>query len=194
MRRRRVLVFLAGAAAVLGAGSLAVPAAGAAVPAGAVRAAGSWGRVIELPGLAALNKGGNADVFSVSCTSPGTCVAAGDYTDSHRHQQAFLAVERRGVWGRAMEVPGLGALNKGGDTDVSVSCASAGNCGAAGSHDSGPWLAREKNGVWGKETTVPGALRVEGVNSVSCASAGSCVAGGSYVGTGRHYNLQGFVT
>jgi hypothetical protein len=55
-------------------------------------------------------------------------------------------------------------------------------------------VAIEKNGLWGKETSVPGALPIETVSSVSCASAGSCVAGGSYLGSGRGYVLQGFVT
>src|SRR5258706_10491275 len=37
------------------------------------------------------------------------------------------------VWGRAIEVPGLGTLNAGGEAQVSVvSCASAGNCTAGG--------------------------------------------------------------
>ena len=72
--------------------------------------------------------------------------------------------------------------------------ASAGNCAVGGTYDEGVFVAIEKNGVWGKETTVPGALRIEAVHSVSCASAGSCVAGGSYLGTGRSFSLQGFVT
>src|SRR5260221_14761863 len=40
------------------------------------------------------------------------------------------------VWGRAIEVPGLGTLNAGGEAQVSaVSCASAGNCAAGGSEE-----------------------------------------------------------
>ena len=43
-----------------------------------------------------------------------------------------------GVWGRAIEVPGSGALNKGGNASVnSVSCALAGNCAAGGSYTDG---------------------------------------------------------
>ena len=39
------------------------------------------------------------------------------------------------AWGRAVEVPGLGSLNKGGNAGVnSVSCASPGNCTAGGSY------------------------------------------------------------
>lgn len=45
-----------------------------------------------------------------------------------------VAVEKNGVWGRAIEVPGLAALNKGGAFVFSVSCASTGNCAAYGLH------------------------------------------------------------
>src|SRR5215470_13113987 len=117
MRRRRVLVLVAGAAAVWGAGPAAVPgtAAAWAVPAaqGAVPAASSWGRAIEVPGLGALNDGGRAQVLQVSCASAGNCAAGGYYRDRHGHGQGFVVSEKTGLWGRAIEVPGLGALNKG---------------------------------------------------------------------------------
>jgi hypothetical protein len=168
----------------------------------AVPVASSWGRAIEVPGLGALNKGGNAGVREVSCTSPGTCAAGGDYTDSHRHEQGFVAVERHGVWGRATEVPGLGALNMGGKANVnSVSCASAGNCAAVGAYaDSGRheqgFAVIEKNGVWGQAAGVPGLAALNkggsaGISEVSCPSAGNCTAGGSYTDGAGHD--QGFV-
>jgi hypothetical protein len=41
--------------------------------------------------------------------------------------------ERNGSWGKAIEVPGSGALNTGGHAQVmSVSCTSAGYCAAGG--------------------------------------------------------------
>ena len=194
MRQCRVLAVLAGAVAVWGAVALA--AAGAAT-AGAVRAAravpaaGSWGKAIEVPGLGALNTGGTAVVVSVSCGSAGSCAAGGFYLDRHRHRQGFVAVERNGRWGRAIEVPGLGALNTGGDAVVvSVSCASAGSCAAGGDYTGRHgglqgFVAVERNGRWGRAVEVRGlaALNTGGhaeVNSVSCGSAGSCAAGGDY--------------
>ena len=94
--------------------------------------AGSWGRATAVPGLAALNTGVLAEVISVSCVSSGNCAAAGDYS-SQSGGQGFVAVERDGVWGKAIEVPGLGALNKAGIASVaSVSCAPAGPCVAGG--------------------------------------------------------------
>jgi hypothetical protein len=68
-----------------------------------------------------------------------------------------------GAWPRAIEVPGLGALNKGGGAGVnSVSCASAGNCAAAGSYVDGSGLGRqafvavERNGRWAGRSRCPG--------------------------------------
>ena len=93
--RRRVLVSLAGAAAMSGAGVLAAACAAGAgsVPASgrvAGRPAGSWARAIEVPGLGALNRGGDAFVGSVSCGSAGNCAAGGTYTGGAGHTQAFV--------------------------------------------------------------------------------------------------------
>ena len=83
--------------------------------------AGSWGRAIQVPGLAALNTGGDAEVASVSCASAGNCAAGGDYSDGDA-QQGFVAVERDGRWHTAIEVPGLAALNIGRDAYMWVRC------------------------------------------------------------------------
>ena len=205
MRRRRVLEVVASVAAVLGAGALAVPGAvGAwAVPAarGAVPSAGSWRRAIEVPGLAALNKGGDAKVTSVSCGSAGNCAAGGSYRNRHHHYQGFVASERHGRWGKAIEVPGRGTLNKGNARVSEVSCASPGSCGAGGGytdrrgHGQG-FVIAERDGRWGRAMEVPGlgALNAggdAGVSSVSCASAGNCTAGGGYTDQDGHG--QGFV-
>src|SRR6266487_439495 len=175
------------------------PGAGDASAVGAAGAAGSWGRAIEVPGLGALNKGGYAQVDSVSCASAGNCAAGGVYWDRHAQEQGFVAAERNGRWGRAIKVPGLAALG-GGDV-FSVSCASAGNCAAGGSYIPNRhgyfqgFVAVERRGVWGRASEVPGlgALNKGGlafVLSVSCASAGNCAAGGNYAS--RH-GQQGFV-
>ncbi len=192
MRRRSVLVFVAGAAALWGAWAVAADGV-AAVPARAraVQAVGSWGRAIEVPGLGALNQGGDAIVKEVSCASAGNCAAGGSYRDGRRHYQGFVAVERNSVWGRAIEVPGLGALNKGGNAEVvSVSCASAGNCAAGGDYRASPghhqgFVVSEQNGQWGRAIEVPGLGALNkggnaGVDEVSCGSAGGCSAGGFY--------------
>ena len=43
-----------------------------------------------MPGTAALNRGGFADITSVSCTAAGTCSAGGTYLDSSLGQQVFV--------------------------------------------------------------------------------------------------------
>jgi hypothetical protein len=200
MRRRAVLGFLAGAACVVaGTGPLAVSGAWA----GAVRAAGVWGKAIEVPGLGVLNQGGNASVASVSCTATGNCAAGGFYRDRSRHLQGFVATERRGRWGLAAEVPGLGALNQGGAVGAwSVSCRSAGSCAVAGDYtdsaaDRQGFVGSEKNGAWGTAIEVPGlgalnqGVELARADTVSCVSAGNCTAGGYY--TDGSSQEQGFV-
>jgi hypothetical protein len=88
------------------------------------------------------------------------CAAGGYYHDRQYLEQGFVAMERHGWWGRAIEVPGLGALNKGGDARVwSVSCGSAGNCAAGGNYASGGQreglVAVERNGRWGRRSRCP---------------------------------------
>ncbi len=159
--------------------------------AAAVRAAGLWGRAIEVPGLGALNRGGEAAVNSVACGSAGNCAAGGSYLDGVGNYQGFVVSERYGRWGKAIEVPCLGALNKGQGAEVnSVSCGSAGNCAAVGDYtdrrgNGQGFVAVEQRGRWGRAIEVPslGALNTgtggnARVDSVSCASAGSCAAGG----------------
>jgi hypothetical protein len=166
----------------------------------AVENNGVWAAAIEVPGLAALNTGGNAEVTSMSCSQAGSCVAGGSYTSSG--SQAFVAVENNGTWGTATPVPGLAALNVGGNAEVSsMSCSSAGGCVAVGFYQDAQshrqvFVASENNGTWGTATPVPGliALNAGGhatVEQVSCGAAGDCAAGGSY--TDHSHHVQGFV-
>jgi hypothetical protein len=88
-----------------------------------------------VPGTAALNQGGNAEITSVSCASAGNCSAGGRYMDASGRRQVFVAGQANGTWHAAIEVPGTAALNQGGSADISsVSCASAGNCSAGGDY------------------------------------------------------------
>ncbi len=196
--------FLVSAAAVVcsaiallaGVGAAAAQAAG--TPAAA--SGGTWGTAREVAG--ALNTGGFAGVFSVSCKSAGNCSAGGTYQTSSGNGQAFVVNEVRGIWRPALEV--AGRLNTLGIAQVnSVSCASAGNCSAGGFYTNGSgqgtnqaFVVNERNGTWGTAEKVPGtaALNVGGaamVTSVSCASPGNCSAGGSYFN--RLHNAQAFV-
>ena len=152
---------------------------------------GTWHTAIEVPGTAVLNRGGNADITSVSCASAGNCSASGDYTDSSGRNQVFVVSQINGTWHTAIEVPGTAALNQGKDAAIfSVSCAAAGNCSAGGYYASSrasdqAFVVNQVNGTWHTAIEVPGtaALNRGGtafINSVSCAAAGNCSAGGFY--------------
>ena len=126
-------VLMIAAAAAVGVAPLASGSAAASTSAVAASLGGPvWGTAIEVPGTAALNRGGDAVINSVSCASAGNCSAAGDYADSSGHQ-VFVVSQGGGTWHTAIEVPGTAALNRGGQARVnSVSCAAAGNCSAGG--------------------------------------------------------------
>jgi hypothetical protein len=151
---------------------------------------GTWGKAKEIPGTAALNHGPLAQVNSVSCGSAGNCSTVGFYTDSSSHTQAFVAVQKNGIWGTAVEFPGTAGLASGAGANAqSVSCPSAGNCSAggiyAGSSGTQVFAATQKNGTWGTAKEIPGTAtlnkgEIAQINSISCATAGNCSAGGSY--------------
>ena len=164
---------------------------------------GVWDVAIPVPDLEALNAGGAAEVSSISCASPGNCVAGGFYRDGSGQKQAFVAQETSGIWGSAAEVPGTADLNLGGAAAVkSVSCPSIGNCVAGGSYLDGSGLSQafvvsEENDVWGAAIEVPGSealnLLDASVLSVSCGSAGDCAAGGYYSDVNASSHTQAFV-
>jgi len=152
---------------------------------------GTWHAAIEVPGTAALNQGGLARVFEVSCASAGNCSAGGFYEDNLGSNQAFVVSQVNGTWHKAIEVPGTAVLNQGGTAGIaSMSCASPGNCSAGGDYADSldtfqAFVVSQVNGTWHAAIEVPGtaALNRGGsaqVGSVSCAAAGGCSAGGFY--------------
>jgi hypothetical protein len=147
---------------------------------------GTWSTARQVPGLAALNTGDQAQFVSVSCSSAGNCSAGGYYYDtSSTHNEPFVVNQTHGTWGKAQEVPGIAALYPTSDTFFSsVSCAAAGDCSAVGSYspaslDSQMWVVSETGGTWGPAEAAPGTGGGAFAGSVSCASATRCVAGGS---------------
>lgn len=156
-----------------------------------------WATAVELPGSAALNAGGNAVINSVSCPSPGNCVAGGYASPSVSPSgggriQAVVAAEVRGRWTSARILPGSAALNTGDYAEVNaVSCAAPGSCAAAGfytdeteppdgsSDVSVAFVATETHGVWGSVIPVPAA---GAATAVSCPKAGDCVVVAGFPG------------
>lgn len=162
---------------------------------------GSWGSAVEIAGTAGLNAGGNDEVDTISCPTPGNCGAGGFYTDGSGHQQVWVANEVSGTWSNAVEVPGMALLNAGTVSDFNqISCPSAGNCTGVGDYtdESGElqaFVVDEKDGTWGSAIEAPGTgfLNADGVAlalTVSCASAGNCTAGGGFADSSAH--LQAF--
>ena len=141
---------------------------------------GFWRQAREVPGTRSLNVGGNALVRSVSCPTAQNCGAGGQFSGKSG-SVPFVVSRRHGAWGTARVVPGLGSLKSPADAWVSsVSCPSAGYCGAGGNYRSGAMVFSRRNGSWGKLR----ALTADGlIASMSCSSAGNC-AGGGYRGLG----------
>ena len=155
------------------------------------QSAGTWRTATEVPGTATLNTDGTAAIASLSCPSAGNCSGGGYYIDGAAHEQAFVAQETSGTWRTAKKVPGLAPLNEGGNAIInSVSCASAGNCSAAGESTGGSgtgiaFVVSEKTGTWGTAQEILGMAvlgpKGAGTVAVSCGSAGNCGAGGYYI-------------
>jgi Bacterial Ig-like domain (group 3) len=157
----------------------------------ATMANGKWGPAVQVPGSAALNKGGFAELNSVSCPTAGNCSAGGGYAPTKTTTQPLVVTEANGTWGKAGTVPGSATLNTGKDMSVTdVSCVSPGKCSATGdfhtgNRSEGVWVASQKGGAWGQAGTIPGlsGLATGGqaeVNGLSCATSGSCGLVGDY--------------
>jgi len=151
---------------------------------------GIWHTAVTVPGIKGLNHG-RAGITEISCVSAGNCGAIGEYQDTAGRRQVFVVKKVNGIWQKAMAMPGIVGLNRGGFASAeSVSCASAGNCSAGGSYtDSSKhvqaFIVNEVMGTWHSAIKVPGTTALEqggsaGLNSVSCPSVGSCSAGGYY--------------
>jgi hypothetical protein len=161
----------------------------------ATMANGKWGPAVQVPGSAALNKGGFAQLNSVSCPAAGDCSAGGSYAPSKTSTAPLVVTERNGSWSKAAAVPGAATLNTGKDMSVTaVSCVSPGLCSATGDfrtskHAQGVWAASQNGGRWAAAGTIPGlsGLATGGqaeVNGLSCATSGSCGLVGDYITTG----------
>jgi hypothetical protein len=164
------------------------------------QAGGWWGPAVDVTATL----GTLADIQGVSCASAGNCSAGGRYFDGTARQlDAFVVSEANGKWGKAVEVPGFRALNKGAGLagTYAVSCASAGNCSAGGGYSDSSghqqaFVVSQVGGKWGTAVEVPGTATLNtggdaAILSLSCASAGHCSAGGTYADSSGHQ--QAFV-
>ena len=74
-------------------------------------AGGTWRQAQVVGGSGAVQSWIATEAHTVSCGSPGNCVAGGSSVDSAGVQRAFVVAETHGAWGKAIELPGTAARN-----------------------------------------------------------------------------------
>lgn len=162
--------------------------AGFAPPAGAVpqatSARASWGTPTKIPGLAALlSADGNALVQSpeVFCGAPGNCTLFA-YDESYASdpptiEHLLTAVERNGVWGNAIVVPGTATFS----FPAGELCASQGNCVVWYETDAGQAVVVPQTaGVWAApQQLVDTASTQLDLFSMACRTSVDCTAVGA---------------
>ncbi len=163
---------------------------------------GQWGtaQVLGLPQGAPATGVQNAGLASVTCSSPGNCVAVGSYVDATgTGTQVMAMAEAGGVWRQPTAValpPGAASAGNGQyATFSSVTCPGVGTCVAVGQYEDArgfldyqAMVAAETQGVWTQAArvklpanlaTAAGAQSAS-LNSVACTSVGNCAAVGAY--------------
>jgi hypothetical protein len=169
---------------------------------------GVWARAreLQLPADASTERGRQRGrMWSVACTSPGACVATGQYTDDTGAEQAAVYTEAGGTWsaGRRAQLP-IDATTKTHRQNASlygVSCTGPGACVVVGAYvdatgNSEAMAATERGGVWQRPRALPlppGAAthhQEASLSSVACTAPGSCVAAGTYADTHGRRDYQ----
>lgn len=157
---------------------------------------GRWARARPLTPPAGSR--GIGDIFGVTCTGPGACVAVGDAISSTGLRRPAVVAESGGTWSRAayLSPPRNFARGRLADSELSaVACSSAGSCLAVGTYAvrSGllawPMAAVESGGRWQRARQIPLPADASqdkgtgggGLLAVSCAPGGPCLAVGGYV-------------
>ncbi len=172
---------------------------------------GVWGRASELAlpagaltpatceSTSNCSTGQTADLESVTCTSPGSCVAVGHYDDVNTARQAMVTTETSGVWGQASKLTQPSSAQATATSQSAgleaVTCTSPGNCVAVGYYtdtndNQQAMLASETGGVWARaskltlppdaNTSADSQEQTASLEAVTCTSPGNCVAAGYY--------------
>ena len=160
---------------------------------------GTWGTATEIAQPSDANTSESIAQFSdVSCTSPGNCVASGDYFNSSGLDAALEATESDGTWAQASVIEPPTNFVGGLLQLVSLSCASAGNCVAVGSYydtsdESEAMTATESDGTWGQAvefddlpSEADGTGQDAVLESVVCTTDSDCTAVGTYIDGNGH--------
>ena len=196
---------------ILGALALAAAPAGLALgaaTAGTTPAGTAAARVslpLEIPGTAALNKGGAAVAGTMQCTSPGNCTTDGIYATAEvqsyqYHYSVFIDQQVRGRWGRAFELPGMTTLNRGRNASPGgLSCPAPGYCTEVGYYTNAagnevPYTAIEVRGRWHQAGPISsvaafGSGGYAAAGKVSCTRPGDCTVVGNYSDKSGHMQV-----
>ncbi len=140
-------------------------------------AGGTWGsaEVVALPSDATT---GHAELSSVSCTSPGNCIAVGVYQNA-TSSQGIVAVQSGGTFAQAVAItpPAPGDYTN----LTGVSCGSATSCEAVGLYVSSqiteePIVVPIASGVPGSASasSLPSGVPFGSLSAVDCTAATSC--------------------
>jgi hypothetical protein len=152
-------------------------------------ASGTW-TAIQPPVPANAAAAPNASPTSVSCSSPGNCVAVGDYQDNASHSQGLLLTESSGTWTATEFAAPSGAATNPSVQVLTLNCPSAGSCVAGGLYSTSggaiePLVFTESAGSWsgGVPVTLPSnsATNPQGyVQTLTCVFVGNCTGVGPY--------------
>jgi hypothetical protein len=140
---------------------------------------------------------GVVSMGTVSCFSPGNCVAGGQYTDTNYNSQPMITAETDGVWSPAIELtlPPNAATAEATQNGflANLVCFSRGNCTIGGGYNdsngnANPMVINLTRGVLapGVELTLPAnAATAPGtqsayLNGLTCTSRGNCIAYSAY--------------
>jgi serine/threonine protein kinase len=147
---------------------------------------GTWTAIeAPLPADAAQGDKAGGNLYGVTCTAPGACVAVGFYTQADGASQGLIETLRNGTWTPITAPPLTG--EPGQVWLVAVSCATTTSCAAVGYITGRDGLIETlANGAWHSSVapvpTGAAGLGSEQLSGVACPADGACVAVG-YVGT-----------
>ncbi len=146
---------------------------------------GVWDSATQLFATQLLGSGLSNSVISIECPSAGNCTGIGGFADAKGAPQPFVIDETNHVWSRAVEVPGVQALNDDdGATLTTLSCSAPGTCSAGGAYaDAGnntqAFLVNEVSDTWSNPIEVPGrrrSTRADRRRSTACRAVLTAVA------------------
>jgi hypothetical protein len=150
------------------------------------------------------NAGGNplASLDAPACSSDGTCVVTGDYTDSSSNVRSTIDTLSAGVWSAQQAPLPLNVGTSPGSSIGAAACPADGSCVAVADYNDTSGNVQSSidtlsSGHWSAmEAPLPSDEAASGhernlLGPVSCPAVGSCVAVGSFTPTSG--NFRGFI-